>query len=182
MTHRSVATRFSGIFRRALVPIVVLLLGPAAASRTVHAQWDWHATVGAQSPDLGRQALAFLPNEIWIHAGDSITWRSDVDEIHTVTFLRTSPPPAQTRPPFPAGCPGFSTSPATFDGTTCVTTPPIVKGQTFTVVFPKTGNFKLVCLVHPDMTGVVHALDPTISVDSFEAALVPPAFCARTRT
>src|SRR6516165_2267315 len=28
---------------------------------------DWFATVGAQSNDKGRQALAFLPNEIWIH-------------------------------------------------------------------------------------------------------------------
>src|SRR5215831_4617554 len=28
---------------------------------------QWNATIGAQSDDLGRQALAFLPNEIWIH-------------------------------------------------------------------------------------------------------------------
>src|SRR6516165_4095547 len=38
----------------------------------------WFATVGAQSSDEGRQALAFLPNEIWIHAGDSIKWTFDV--------------------------------------------------------------------------------------------------------
>jgi plastocyanin len=157
MPRHFAVTRFSGVFHRALISIVVLLLGLATASQPVHAQWPWHATVGAQSQDLGRQAFAFLPNEIWIHAGDSITWRFDVDEIHTVTFLKT----AQTRPPFTAGCPGFTSSPATFDGTACVTTPPLVTGQTFTVTFPKTGNFKLVCLVHPDMTGVVHALDPT---------------------
>jgi plastocyanin len=29
-------------------------------------------------------------------------------------------------------------------------------GQTFTVYFPAPGNFKLVCLVHPDMTGAIH--------------------------
>jgi len=40
-----------------------------------------------------------------------------------------------------------------------VTTPPLVKGQTFTVNFPTAGNFKLVCLVHQNMTGVVHVLD-----------------------
>ena len=116
---------------------------------------DWRATVGAQSQDKGRQALAFLPNEIWIHAGDSICWTSVVDEIHTVTFLTN----AQSRPPFPVGCPGFSFGAASFDGSTCVTTPPIVSGQTFTVTFPEVGNFKLVCLVHEDMTGVVHVLD-----------------------
>ena len=135
------------------------LLTGLAASQLVQAQWSWHATLGAQSKDRGRQALAFLPNELWIHAGDTVTWRSDVDEIHTVTFLRTDPS-AQVRPPFPAGCPGFSASPATFDGTTCVTTPPLVKGQEFSVTFPKKGNYKLVCLVHENMTGVVHVLDP----------------------
>jgi plastocyanin len=34
-----------------------------------------------------------------------------------------------------------------------------VKGSTFTVTFPTVGNFKLVCLVHPNMTGVVHVHD-----------------------
>jgi plastocyanin len=121
---------------------------------------QWTATIGAQSPDLGRQDLAFLPNEIWIHAGDSIMWTMAVDEIHTVSFLTAG----QVRPPFAVGCPGFSTSPATFDGSTCVTTPPLANGQTFTVMFPTTGNFKLVCLVHPDMTGTVHVLDPSQSL------------------
>src|SRR5436305_2828682 len=138
----------------------VVLLAGFAAPQLVHAQWSWHAALGAQSNDRGHQALAFLPNELWIHAGDTVTWRSDVDEIHTVTFLRTDPS-AQVRPPFPAGCPGFSSSPATFDGTTCVTTPPLVKGQAFSVTFPKKGNYKLVCLVHENMTGVVHVLDPS---------------------
>jgi plastocyanin len=31
----------------------------------------------------------------------------------------------------------------------------------FTVMFPTAGNFKLVCLVHSDMTGTVHVLDAT---------------------
>jgi plastocyanin len=132
-----------------LLPVVVLSQG---------AQAQWHANVGSQSVDQGRQALAFLPNELWIHQGDSITWNFEAGEIHTVTFLSTVPTP-QIRPPFDAGCPGFSSDPATFDGSTCVTTPPFVEGATFTVIFPATGNFKLVCLVHPDMTAVIHVLD-----------------------
>ena len=40
-----------------------------------------------------------------------------------------------------------------------MTTPPLVKGQQFSVNFPKKGNYKLVCLVHENMTGVVHVLD-----------------------
>lgn len=114
---------------------------------------QWNAAVGAQSGDKGRQALAFLPNEIWIHAGDSITWRWDVDEIHTVTFLTAN----QIRPDFTTG--PFTPSPATFDGTIEVTTPPLARPASYTVNFPNTGNFKLVCLVHERMTGVVHVFD-----------------------
>lgn len=136
----------------------LLFLTGLAAPALVQAQSGWHATLGAQSKDRGHQALAFLPNEFWIHAGDTVTWRSDVDEIHTITFLRTDPS-AQVRPPFPVGCPGFSSSPASFDGTSCVTTAPLLKGQEFSVTFPKNGNYKLVCLVHENMTGVVHVLD-----------------------
>ena len=141
---------------RLLTVCAVLFVASALSPHSIRADWQWRAAVGGQSKDLGHQALAFLPNELWIHAGDTVTWKFETDEIHTVTFLRA----AQARPPFPAGCPGFSSNPATFDGTTCVTTPPFVKGQQFSVQFPKKGNYKLVCLVHENMTGVVHVLDP----------------------
>jgi len=130
--------------------LLFILIAPSLA------QAQWHATVGAQSPQKGRQALAFFPNELWIHEGDSITWKFEAGEIHTVTFLATQPA-AQVRPPFQAFCP--SSDPSTFDGSTCVSTPPLVEGSTFTVTFPTPGNYKLVCLVHPDMTGVVHVLE-----------------------
>ena len=117
----------------------------------------WQVAAGAQSEDKARQVLAFLPNEIWIHAGDMVNWTVGADEIHTVTFLTVG----QVRLPFSVGCPGFSVGAASFDGSTCVSTPPMVSGQTFDVMFPSPGNFKLVCLVHPDMTAVVHVLDPS---------------------
>jgi plastocyanin len=126
---------------------------------------QWNASVGAQSKDLGHQALAFLPNEIWIHAGDSINWTFPVDEIHTITFLTNG----QTRLPFPVGCPGFSASGSTFDGSTCVTTPPLASGATFTVEFPTAGNYKLVCLVHEDMTGTIHVLDSSVPLPHDQA-------------
>src|SRR5260370_23850285 len=109
-----------------IVALTTLLSALALASADAA---QWNATVGAQSNDKGGQASAFLPNEIWIHAGDSITWKFDTDHIHTVTFLRAD----QERPPFFVGCPGFSSDPATFDGSTLVTAPPLVKGQSLTV-------------------------------------------------
>src|ERR1700680_1989101 len=77
---------------------------------------EWRATVGAQSNDKGRQAMAFLPNEIWIHAGDFIKWTFDTDELHTVTFI----PDTEPRPFFQTVA-GSST--ATFDGSTTVSSP-----------------------------------------------------------
>ena len=135
----------------------MFILAGLILPQVVQAQTQWHATVGAQSKNMGHQALAFLPNEIWIHTGDSITWTFNVDEIHTVTFLTSG----QTRPFFFVGCPGFSPDgSASFDGSTCVTTSAFLpKGQNFTITFPAAGNFKLVCLVHENMTGVVHVLN-----------------------
>src|SRR6266700_5067202 len=133
-----------------------LLLAALMVPVSIQAQ-TWQAAVGAQSVDKAKQVVAFLPNEIWIHAGDTVNWTVGADEIHTITFLTVG----QVRLPFFVGCPGFSFGAASFDGSTFVSTPPMVSGQTFSVMFPSPGNFKLVCLVHPDMTGVVHVLDPS---------------------
>jgi plastocyanin len=128
--------------------------GPASAS-------EWIAQAGAQTLDLGNQALAFLPNEFWIHAGDSIRWTFRTDEFHTVTFLQSG----QTRPPLNSptsltfmGCPGVTPDGSSFDGSSCVTSSTATTGQTYSVTFPTTGNFKLTCLVHTRMTGAVHVL------------------------
>jgi len=145
-------TLFTNLCRHHGLTKLLLLLSLVLAPNAAQAQW--HAIVGAQSHDKGHQALAFLPNEIWIHAGQNITWRWEADDIHTVSLLRADQP----RPFFGDGCPGFSGNPATYDGSTCVTTPPLVSGQTFTVNFPTAGNFKLVCLVHENMTGTIHVL------------------------
>ena len=121
----------SGTLRLMLVAGLLLLPQLLAA--------QWNATVAAESNDLGRQGLAFLPNEIWIHAGDSITWTVETAEPHTVTFLTDG----QIRPPFNVGCPGFSTGSAVFDGSSCITSALLFKDANLTVMFPAAGNFKL---------------------------------------
>lgn len=141
----------------------------AVAATTLQAE-EWTVAVGAESPDRGSQALAFLPNELWIQTGDSILFSFPTHERHTLTFLTSG----QIRPPafgptfgVPVGCPGTMTGQSSFDGSTCVSTGvllqpesgPPTPPQTFTVTFPATGNFKFVCLVHADMTGVVHVVN-----------------------
>lgn len=151
-------------FPRGFVVLVTVALFSFPGA--MQAQQTWHAKVGAETADMGRQALAFLPNEMWIHAGDGVTWTFNSDEIHTVSFLVVG----QVFPPFPVGCPGFSFGVASFDGSTCVTTPPTVKGQPdFTVSFPAAGNYKIQCLVHNTMNGVVHVLDASATLPHDQA-------------
>jgi plastocyanin len=149
---------------------VAAMLMAGAATTTAQAQ-DWQAIVGGESSGRGRQAIAFLPNELWVHTGDSIRWTFPTHERHTLTFLK----PGQTRPPgfgpifgVPVGCPGLTPDGSSFDGSACVTsgvlrldqnTESTENAPTYSVRFPSAGNFKLVCLVHADMTGVVHVLD-----------------------
>jgi len=127
--------------------------------------------MGAESQDQGRQAMAFLPNELWIHAGDSVTWTSGAHEDHTITLLKQTATGASTagtsRPAFTAGClagnqgGASSTTPdgSIFNGSGCVNSGPFAEDGDYTVTFPQSGNYKFVCLIHRDMTGVVHVLD-----------------------
>jgi plastocyanin len=128
-----------------------------AALCPVQAQQDWKATVGGQSADRSRQAVAFLPNEFWIHAGDSITWTFASGDINTVTFLTTGQvyPFDETQ-----GCPPVTPSGLPFDGSSCVSSAPLTLGQTYQVIFPKAGNYEIVCLVHAQMFGTIHVLEP----------------------
>jgi plastocyanin len=140
-------TKFSTVSRS------LLALAALIAPQVVQASTTWQATVGAQSQDLGRQALAFLPNEVWVHVNDSITWTFATDEVHTVTFLT----PGQIRPANQVGCPGITPNPSPFNNSSCVNSGRQTSGS-YTVSFPNPGNFKLVCLVHVNMTGTVHVL------------------------
>jgi plastocyanin len=162
--------------RSALVRVVclltfLLLFGSQAAK----AQRTWYANVGAETKDEAGQANAFLPNEIWINAGDSIQWSwQPKNEPHTVTFLiggqtRPTPPPPigpSVGPPFifanecPAPNP-YNGGTATYNGSMCVSSAALNGGtapSTFTVTFPSAGNYKLVCLIHANMNGTVHVL------------------------
>jgi plastocyanin len=146
---------------------VTAILMAGVATRTVQAK-EWQALTGAESPDRGSQALAFLPNELWIQTGDSIRWTFPTHERHTLTFLT----PSQTRPPgfgpifgVEVGCPGATPDGASFDGSACVNSNILLLGENtvsaanapnYSVSFPIAGNFKFVCLIHADMTGVVH--------------------------
>jgi len=148
---------FPGSLCWMLLAGVFFLASPAKAHST------YNAYVGGETKDQAVQADAFFPNELWLLEGDSIKWTFvPKNEPHTVTLLT----PGQIRPsaPPPAG-PPFSVQgvacglAASYDGTACVSTVAgLSGGATFTVTFPKAGNYKVVCLIHTDMTGAIHVL------------------------
>jgi plastocyanin len=171
MNHRRISQQLASFAAAALIGATA----PGAASAT-----QWMARVGVQSPDLGSQVQAFLPNEMWINAGDSIRWTLASTEIHTVTFLTAT----QLRPPtfgmvfgIGVGCPGNTPDGAAFDGSSCVNSGvlgqgPITVGpglQTYSVTFPSPGNFKLSCLVHFYMQGTIHVLAASASLPHNQA-------------
>ena len=157
------------------ISVLAIFLAPHAAWSTT-----WQASAGVQTTDEGIQALAFLADELWVHVGDSITWTFPTPEIHTVTFLKQDTMPQQIRPPRPGvlggGCPGTTPDGSSFTGSTCLTSPELTDGQTYTVTFPKAGNFKLVCLVHNNMEGAVHVLA------SPGCRLIKPSMTSRRRS
>src|SRR5215469_12756275 len=78
---------------------------------------QWKAKAGAEFPDCMHggagddllaagcataQAMAFVPNELWIHQNDTVTWTMATDEAHTVTFLDQPLPATPGLAPYPA--------------------------------------------------------------------------------
>jgi len=178
--------------------VLALLVFPLAS----YAQWQVKA--GSQVPDCqngsasdtllasgcqAAQAMAFVPNEVWVHQNDTVTWTLATDEDHTVTFLNQPQPAtlgvgpypaAQQRPSNAVGCTAFggaispngsSYDPSGTAGLQCVHSGAAASGgalaaygNTFTVKFPAQGNFKFTCLIHASMNGTVHVLAPSAAL------------------
>lgn len=160
---------------RVLIGILALLTPVAlsAAGTPAHAAplpQSWTVLVGSQTPDMAVQGQRFLPGDITIDAGDSVTWQANGAEIHTVTFIdggkpQTTLPPldptdaTQITPQGPA-----SMAPATYFNSGLLTTlptftplSPVPVFPSYTLTFPDAGTFTYYCLVHGVMMrGVVH--------------------------
>jgi plastocyanin len=173
--HRSIVRYLQPTDRPFVSFTLAAILMAGSLATAVHAE-EWRVLVGVESGTRGSQALAFLPNELWIHAGDTVRYTYPTHERHTLTFLK----PGQTRPPgfgptfgVVVGCPGVTPDGSNYDGSACVTSDvqmlaedsaPGDEPPTYSVTFPSTGNFKFVCLIHADMTGVVHVVAPSATL------------------
>jgi len=161
---------------RVLIAVLALLtpvaLGAAASSaNAIPSPVTWTVLVGNQAGGSAIQGERFLPGDITIDAGDSVTWKANSTEPHTVTFFGGGVPqdtltefnpvdPQQNAVQGPDAMDG-----ASYFNSGVLTTLPSINAlpptatiaTSYTLSFPDAGNFTYYCLVHGKMMrGVVH--------------------------
>ena len=126
----------------------------------------WTVRVGEESRDMAIQGMAYLPKNIYINAGDTIRWKANSAEIHTVTFLARGQTLASTQP-FNASDPRATgmVGGHRYDGKSyynsglmsTMSSSFLPTATHYSLKFPKTGTFTYWCLVHGKvMKGTVH--------------------------
>jgi len=145
-----VITAIGALSLGAFAPIVGAADGPVA----------WQATAGVSTNDQAVQANAFLPSDLTVDVGDTVTWTIASGEFHTVTFLSGAEAPplivlGQNGPEFNPAAVAPSGGPA-YDGTGIHSSGLLFKGQTYTQQFTTPGTYAFLCLVHAGMAGTLH--------------------------
>ena len=139
------------------------------------------------------QLAGFFPPTVRIRAGDTINFKLNSDDPHTVSFTGAAPPPSFVVPAPGSPPPGPNTPPTlivnpdimnevkptgAYDGKAYVNSgiftriadmvPDAPLKDSWSMTFDKPGVYQFMCLVHPFMQGVVDVADKS-------AADVPPA-------
>ncbi|NVM98780.1 plastocyanin [Arthrobacter sp. SDTb3-6] len=146
-----------------LVPLA--LSGPAVADPGAGGQGPqtWTVLAGNESPDQAIQSMAFLPTDVYVDAGDTVTWQANSAEPHTVTFLPPGAPLMAFNPGDPTQL--FPIGGSTYDGAsyynsgilTNVSDSGFPAVASYSLQFPTAGDFTYYCLVHGAMMkGTVH--------------------------
>lgn len=140
----------------------VVTVTPIAAS--AHGQnskpHTWTILVGFDSQNHAIAGMAYLPDEIWINAGDTITWNAFSVEPHTVTFLPPGQQPGKFDPNSPIQI--LHQGGSSYDGKSLFSSGLIgiggffPGGTSYSLTFPVTGNFTYRCFVHNTMFGHVY--------------------------
>ncbi|HEY8317703.1 MAG TPA: plastocyanin/azurin family copper-binding protein [Amnibacterium sp.] len=147
-----------------------LALTGAAASWSAGAHHESHRTwtvqVGNESHDQAIQGMAFLPENIYVNAGDTVRWDANSAEVHTVTFLARGQKLASFEPFNPSNpIELLKVGGSWYDGKsyynsgvmTNVSNSGFPATDEYSLRFPKPGNYVYWCLVHGAMMkGVVH--------------------------
>jgi plastocyanin len=158
------------------VLVVMLALAGAAGASPCGAQ-TYRVLVGAENASQGIDVMAYFPDCVRIHVGDTVHWVQNANEIHTVTFLGGTTAPAFVVTAQSLGLPS-TPSPLVFNPAAVnQVTPAGGLGDTTTFVnsglmgreagelgsfslrFTTAGTYHYLCLVHGAMmSGSVHVV------------------------
>lgn len=122
--------------------------------------------VRAGSGETGYAVNMFLPDSVYVRAGDTVTWEWDWTEPHSVTFGQIT-----GNPDLPSH-PGVAV--VDYDGTGFVNsglTFPVPPGLSFSAKFTKAGTFDYSCFIHPGMAGKVYVQGPGIGEQDTQASV-----------
>jgi plastocyanin len=148
----------------AIAPAVIAADAPVA----------WGATAGVSSSSQAVQVNAFLPRQLTVNVGDTVTWKLGSGEFHTVTFLSGAAAPpliivGPNGPDFNPAAVAPSGGP-TYDGTGISSSGLLAApGSSYTLGFTKAGTYAFKCLIHAGMEGTVHVQDAGSAYPSSQA-------------
>lgn len=147
----------------ALVLAGPLAAGASSAAAATTGPVTWRVRVGAETPDMAVTAMRFLPRDVWVNVGDTVSWGTNSAEPHTVTFLA----PGTGLPDFNPFDPTQTSrqGPSTYDGTAyansgIIASQPIfifTPSAEYHLTFTAVGDHTYYCLLHGEMmSGTVH--------------------------
>jgi plastocyanin/DNA-binding beta-propeller fold protein YncE len=143
--------------------LLAFILLPRSSGPAYEPQ-NWMVLAGADGENGRLQALRFLPEVITIHVGDSVTWKLDVKEEHTIYFTAGGPVPALEV----VGPDGreylnsdliFASARKTYDGRGPISGGMLsTDANTYTLTFTQPGVYTYLCAFHPGMEGTITVL------------------------
>lgn len=173
--------RKTGRLRAAVATLAALALpltmaGALTSSAAADGAQTWTVLVGNETKNMAITGMWFLPKDIFIHPGDTVDWKANSAEIHTVTFPGGTHPIGSLLPFNPGNMDEVTPQGGdTYDGTSyynsglLTTVPPggdagplppfAALVHDYKLTFPDVGDFDYLCLVHGTMMkGTVHVL------------------------
>jgi plastocyanin len=167
--------------------LMVSFVMPVAVASAASGPQTYTILVGAENVSRGISLMSYFPATLKIHVGDTVLWKANSHEIHTVTFLAGEEMP-EVLVPAPANFPpgammlnpvaAFPAGPTNgmYDGTTyansgLLSTDPGQLTQ-YSLTFSTQGTFTFVCIVHGVMmSGKIQVVAASDRVPSPESVM-----------
>ncbi len=170
-----------------LIPLLLILAAICSASSgaeenaTSLAQ-SYTVLVGGNDSANNAELQSFFPRNLTIHVGDTVTWKQNTNDIHTVTFTPGMTAYPEFVLPAPDGNASLMVNPLIasaarpadgwYNGSTYANSgvmgPDEQQPKSFNLTFTEAGTYEYVCIVHggENMTGTVMVKEANATVPS----------------